>query len=495
MSFTGINRDTANLNVLDQSDVWFQVISHDGRMLYLNEYAERLCGYTLDDFNDNYAFWEKLFRSRETGLRILTLFRNMIRRGKDSRSNVTELVSKSGQAIYLHWRMKCIRNAKGEITEAFIIGIDHTQTYEAKKIKTPGPEDRYRQIFRNAPIGFFRSLPEGRFLEVNNALAELLGYNTPEDVLKNINSIATSIYYDPEFRNVVVEETLKSGEVRSFETRFVNIKGEPIDVRINVSPRYDHDLDNYILEGTIENISPRKAAEKRLKQNLLKYSTLFEKSPISLWEIDYSEFNAHLKKLSPDQKNLESYFEDHPGKLKELRQKVRVIDVNHATLQLFGAQYKDDILDMHSNLAGKKLTELELRLMQAFLRNEVSFEFETVFSPFRSVNKNIIIRWVASPEAEKPYGRVLVSMIDITEQRAEHEALRKSKNELSTLLSSMDDLVFIINNEGKYLYVAPTRTELLYSSARELEGKYVKDFFDPEPEKKFISCIQRIDGN
>lgn len=491
MTFTETNGDSANFNVLDQSEIWFQVLNFDGRILYLNEYAEKLCGYTLTDFNDNFSFWEKLFRTQENGLRILALYRNMIRRGKDSGSNITEIISRSGESKYLNWRMKCIRNAEGNVTSAFIVGIDHTDNYGANNKKLVSREHRYQQIFRNAPIGFFRSLPEGRFIEVNNALAEMLGYNSPEDVLKNIASIGKRIYLDPDFRNVVIDETLKSGNVRSFETKFVNVNGEAIDVRINVSPRYDDELGNYILEGTIENISSRKEAENLLNQNLLKYATLFKQSPISLWEIDYSELHAFLKKLPLNQKNIKAYFEDHPGQLQKIRQKSRVIDVNQATLDLFGVQDKTGIINMNRQLANNPLTDFELRSMQAFLNNETSFEFETEFKKLKTGKKNIIIRWVSSPETEKPYSRVLVSMIDITIQRAEQEALRKSKNELSSLLSSMDDLVFIVNKMGKCQYVAPTQTDFLLNPGKESEDKYLKDFVDPEFETRFTTSIRR----
>jgi PAS domain-containing protein len=59
-------------------------------------------------------------------------------------------------------------------------------------------EERYRTIFSNSPVGIFRSTFEGRFLDVNPALALMLGYDSPEDVLQNIYSIKDQIYQDSE---------------------------------------------------------------------------------------------------------------------------------------------------------------------------------------------------------------------------------------------------------------------------------------------------------
>lgn len=175
ISLPGIEGNVLNFNELDSSEVWFQVIGVDGQVLYMNEYAERLCGYSLIEIRENNCFWEKLFRTPETGLRILNLYRNMIKRERDSRSNTTRIISKSGREIHLIWNMKCSRNQEGKVTSASIIGIDHSRSSSPAPKKAVSREHRYRQIFRNAPIGFFRSLPEGRFIKVNDALADLLG--------------------------------------------------------------------------------------------------------------------------------------------------------------------------------------------------------------------------------------------------------------------------------------------------------------------------------
>lgn len=474
------NGDDIRYTTVDQSEVWFQVIGIDGQVKHMNKFAEKLSGYTLGEVNENHAFWEKLFHTRETGLRMLNLFISMIRREKEVHSAVSEIVTKSGETLQIVWSMKCLRNSAGEVTGATIIGINHKGENGFRSKKDKLQEQRYRQIFKNAPIGFFRSLPEGRFIEVNNALARLLGYSNPEEVLKEITDIGPDIYLNPEFRKYVVDETLASAEVRSFETVFINKSGEEVDVRINISSRYDPGLSNHVLEGTLEDISARKSAEKKLNQNLQKYATLFEKSPIAIWEMDYSEIKAELDRLNIPEEDLKSYFEKHPEKLKLIRQKARVIDVNQATFKLFGVRYKQELSLMQQPLIKQKITDSELRSMKSFMKNKSTFEYESVFNTPKSGKRNIILRWVAAPDTEKPYSRVLVTMIDITDQRKKQEALHKSRNELASLLSSMDDLVFIINQEGKYLYVAPTRPDLLISSAKNLEGKFLDDFLPIE---------------
>jgi diguanylate cyclase (GGDEF)-like protein len=45
-------------------------------------------------------------------------------------------------------------------------------------------EERYRSLFQNASMGIFHSLPEGRFIQVNPALAKMFGYASPEEIVR-----------------------------------------------------------------------------------------------------------------------------------------------------------------------------------------------------------------------------------------------------------------------------------------------------------------------
>jgi PAS domain S-box-containing protein len=67
-------------------------------------------------------------------------------------------------------------------------------------------EARFRTVFEHAPVGVFISTPQGRFLEVNQALADMLGYATPAEVVSSVQDIGREIYVDPDRRREIVEE-------------------------------------------------------------------------------------------------------------------------------------------------------------------------------------------------------------------------------------------------------------------------------------------------
>ncbi|HWZ46451.1 MAG TPA: PAS domain S-box protein, partial [Candidatus Saccharimonadales bacterium] len=76
-------------------------------------------------------------------------------------------------------------------------------------------ERRYRELFDNVQEGVFFSSPEGRFIEVNDALVRMLGYQTREEVLKL--DIESHVYVSSEQREQIVKRLLTQGSVRNFE--------------------------------------------------------------------------------------------------------------------------------------------------------------------------------------------------------------------------------------------------------------------------------------
>jgi DNA-binding NtrC family response regulator len=58
-------------------------------------------------------------------------------------------------------------------------------------------EENYRGIFENAVEGIFQTTVEGHFVTANPALARMLGYDSPEELLENVSNIAEQLYVDP----------------------------------------------------------------------------------------------------------------------------------------------------------------------------------------------------------------------------------------------------------------------------------------------------------
>ena len=75
-------------------------------------------------------------------------------------------------------------------------------------------------IMMNAPIGVFTSIPDGRYISVNRATAEMLGYDNPQELISSITDIATQVYVNPEDRKEFIRLIEKLGEVQNYKCRF-----------------------------------------------------------------------------------------------------------------------------------------------------------------------------------------------------------------------------------------------------------------------------------
>ena len=98
-------------------------------------------------------------------------------------------------------------------------------------------ERRYRELFDNIQEGLFFSTPGGRFIEVNDAMVRMLGYDNREELLQI--DIPTQLYLSPGQQERHLEMIKEQGHLRNFETTLRRKNGSPIHVLINAFGLYD----------------------------------------------------------------------------------------------------------------------------------------------------------------------------------------------------------------------------------------------------------------
>ncbi len=123
-----------------------------------------------------------------------------------------------------------VHGASGESPQTIHVLKDITDRREAER--------RYRELFDNIQEGLFFSTPEGRFVEVNDALVTMLGYSSREELLQV--DIPTQVYFSPEQRERHAEALEKDGHMRNFEATLRRKDGSPIYVLINAFGMYDN---------------------------------------------------------------------------------------------------------------------------------------------------------------------------------------------------------------------------------------------------------------
>lgn len=125
-------------------------------------------------------------------------------------------------------------------------------------------EDSYCNIFENSGQGIFTTTPEGRFLRVNAAMAELLGYETPEQMLAEVKDVARQVYANANQRDLLLTALHLDGQVQGQELEVLRRDGSRIWVSLNIKAILGKEDELIRLEGVAEDITKRKTAEHEL---------------------------------------------------------------------------------------------------------------------------------------------------------------------------------------------------------------------------------------
>lgn len=146
-------------------------------------------------------------------------------------------------------------------------------TEMGKKIETQmanlrRTEKKYRDIFENATEGIFQTTPDGRFLNVNPAMARIIGYGSPEELTADVTDIGAQLWVHARDRNLFVNQLSATlNGLEGFETEFRCQGGRIAVVSINARVVRGDDGEVLYLEGSMEDITQRKRAEEELKRH------------------------------------------------------------------------------------------------------------------------------------------------------------------------------------------------------------------------------------
>ena len=180
---------------------------------------------------------------------------------------------------------------------AYLTDITERKRFE-ERLKVS--EKRYRELFEQVGEGLFISNPEGKFIDCNQTLVDMLGYENKEELLQI--DITTGLYANPEERRVFQELMEQEGFVREWEVEFKKKDGGTITVLLTAHVIRDSEGKVVGYEGINIDITQRKQLERELRETNDFMRMLIESSPYAIIATDIKgniiAFNRAAEELS-----------------------------------------------------------------------------------------------------------------------------------------------------------------------------------------------------
>lgn len=184
-------------------------------------------------------------------------------------------------------------------TAAHIIGlaIEHESSQELLRAS----EARYRSLFEAVPIGLYRSTPQGRILDANDALVQMLGYPSREALLE---TPAQTLFFDISERHRWQAEMNAKGIVQDFVTQLRRYDGTPIWVVDRARAICDSQGTVLYYDGSLVDITEQRQIEEQLRASEERYRDLFENANDGIYILDK---RGHILSLNRKAQEITGY--------------------------------------------------------------------------------------------------------------------------------------------------------------------------------------------
>ncbi|MGZ4190445.1 MAG: PAS domain S-box protein, partial [Actinomycetota bacterium] len=270
-------------------------------------------------------------------------------------------------------------------------------------------EERFRLTIDEAPIGMALVSLEGRFVRVNRALCEIVGYDPAELTGLTFQAIT---HPDDLAADLALLDQLVRGEIPRYQLgkRYLRKDGTPVDIMLSVSILRGRDGAPLYYIAQIEDITERKRAEEALRESEQRLTLALESARMGIWDSDL------IADTTVRSKRHDQIF-GHPSPIPDWNMAVLLSHVVPADRDIVRQRFEEAF--------ASGVFEMECRL--AWEDGSIHW-----ISSHGRVYRNL----------EGVPSRMLGTIMDITERKRAEEALQRSEQEFRSLAESMPQIVW-----------------------------------------------------
>jgi PAS domain S-box-containing protein len=173
---------------------------------------------------------------------------------------------------------------------------------------------------------------------------------------------------------------------------------------------------------------------RNLRESEARYRQVFENSPVSIWEEDFSEVKSFFEQLNADGvSDIEAYFDQHPQAVNQCAERTKIIDLNRAAMTLHSATDKDELLvNLVKTFTPDSLETFRQELVGLW-QGKTQMYFDTTVKTLAGEPRYVTVYASVCPGYETTLAKCLVSLVDITERKRAESQLHEKQQHLNDM--------------------------------------------------------------
>ncbi|MCP4670081.1 MAG: PAS domain S-box protein, partial [Desulfobacula sp.] len=441
--------------MFEQSIVSTQLLDPEGNTIRVNPKFCELFGVTPEDMKHYKIPEDEAIKKIDAYEPFMDIFNNKNSQRWRNSFDIALASKSSGvkttkpETIHLENVGYPILDKDGNLQHVVIQHNDITEQVKADQALKES-EETYRNIFTNTQVGLFRTNPEtGDVLDINDALARMVGFKSREEILDN-NLSVSDYYEDGNRRQEIAEKLIKTGSYKNEEALFLNHQKEYKWLRMSGILTGEG-----IIEGVAEDITEVKKVQDALKESKENFQAIVENTENGVTVTDTDGNLLYSNEKSANNLGLKS--SDLNGK---------------SVYDIFPKEFADGMVERIRKVV--KSQKVYSHLIEVPIDGDLD-SFHTDMIPLRYNGKNA----------------VLTVSTDITDIIKTQKALEKSEEKFRMMVENMAEGV-VISEELRPVYVNKRMCDMSGYSTEELIGGDLTKFFSPENLEKVILNVEKV---
>jgi PAS domain S-box-containing protein len=248
------------------------------------------------------------------------------------------------------------------------------------------------------------------------------------------------------------------------------------------------------IERMIPIIADLQSSAAKQRESVTRYRAIFENSPISIWEEDFSEIQVIFQDLRHEGvTDIEAHFEQHPETVQQCAELLKIVDVNRAALNLHKSTSKEALL---AGLAQTFTPESFLTFRDELIclwRGDTVMSSDTVVKTLDGEPRQVTVEYAVCPGHEESLAKIFVSIVDISKRKEAELQLKQALEFSEGVINAIPDTLIEATREGRYLNLWTRQPKLLVAPKEALLGRTVNEVLPPDPAAVVMAAIHEAD--